>query len=49
MNRNSVTLGTKTRRKLRNTNQDFKKSGRKDRIIRRKRKSLLLYKSYIEK
>lgn len=49
MNRNSVTLGTKTRRKLRNTNQDYKKSERKDRLIRRKQKSLLLYKSYIEK
>lgn len=48
MGRNKLTLGTKTRWKLMNITQQYKASNRKSKSIRKSRKSLLRYKSYIE-
>ena len=49
MNRNSLTLGTKTRWKLVNLTRKYKESGRKNIAIRKKRKSTLRYKDYVER
>lgn len=50
MNRNSLTLGTKTRWKLADLTHKHKKARRKNVItIRKKRKSTLRYKEYIER
>lgn len=48
MNRNSLTLGTKTRWKLVDLTRKYKESGRKNTTIRKKRKSTLRYKDYVE-
>lgn len=49
MNRNSLTLGTKTRWKLADLTHKYKKARRKNATIRKKRKSTLRYKEYIER
>ncbi|MFC2709872.1 MAG: hypothetical protein ACFN21_04240, partial [Candidatus Saccharibacteria bacterium] len=49
MNRNSLTLGTKTRWKLANLTHSYKKTQRKNVTIRKKRKSTLRYKEYVER
>lgn len=49
MNRNSLTLGTKTRWKLVDLTRKYKESGRKNTTIRKKRKSTLRYKDYVER
>ncbi len=49
MNRNKLTLGTKTRWKLVNLTKDYEGSKRKDPKLRKSRKSTLRYKEYIEK
>lgn len=49
MGRNKLTLGTKTRWKLMNITQLHHKAKRKNKSIRRTRKSVLRYKDYIEK
>jgi hypothetical protein len=49
MNRNSLTLGTKTRWKLANLTHRYKESRRKNTTIRKKRKSTLRYKEYVER
>lgn len=49
MNRNSLTLGTKTRWKLVGLTEKFKASKRKSKTIRRSRRSTLRYKDYIER
>lgn len=49
MNRNKLTLGTKTRWKLVGLTQRYKESRRKDKKIRKSRKSTLRYKDYIER
>ena len=49
MNRNSLTLGTKTRWKLVNLTRKYKESGRINIAIRKKRKSTLRYKDYVER
>lgn len=48
MNRNSLTLGTKTRWKLASLTHKYKESRRRNTTIRKKRKSTLHYKEYIE-
>ena len=49
MNRNSLTLGTKTRWKLANLTHRHKESRRRNATIRKKRKSTLRYKEYVER
>lgn len=49
MNRNSLTLGTKTRWKLADLSQKFKESHGLRRDLQRKRKSTIRYKDYIER
>jgi hypothetical protein len=49
MGRNKLTLGTKTRWKLMNITQQHRDAKRKNKSIRRSRKSILRYKDYIEK
>lgn len=49
MNRNSLTLGTKTRWKLVNLTHRYKESRRRNTTIRKKRKSTLRYKEYVER
>ena len=49
MNRNSLTLGTKTRWKLANLTHRYKESRRRNTTIRKKRKSTLRYKEYVER
>ena len=49
MNRNSLTLGTKTRWKLASLTERFEASKRKNKSIRRSRRSTLRYKDYIER
>ena len=49
MNRNSLTLGTKTRWRLVNLTQKYKESGRKNNTIRKKRQSTLRYRYYIKR
>lgn len=49
MGRNKLTLGTKTRWKLMNITQKHHEAERKNKSIRRTRKSVLRYKDYIEK
>lgn len=49
MNRNSLTLGTKTRWKLVDLTCKHKKARRKNTTVRKKRKSTLQYKKYIER
>jgi hypothetical protein len=49
MNRNSLSLGTKTRWKLVSLTERFKATKRKNNKLRRSRKSTLVYKKYIER
>lgn len=49
MGRNKLTLGTKTRWKLMNVTQHYKASNRKNKSLRKSRKSTLRYKDYIER
>jgi hypothetical protein len=49
MGRNKLTLGTKTRWKLMNVTQHYRESERKDKGLKRTRRSMLQYKDYIEK
>ena len=49
MGRNKLTVGTKTRWKLMNITQNYKASRRKNAGLRKTRKSILKYKSYIQK
>lgn len=49
MNRNHLTLGTKSRQKLRNVTQEYKATKGRDITLKNKRKSSIIYRSYIEK
>lgn len=49
MNRNSLALGTKTRWKLVSLTEKFKATKRRNKKIRRSRRSTLTYKDYIER